>query len=78
MDDLLLVGKTSAGTNLYVSELSGRTLTDNGIDVESNGLYLYETDDKANGYGIRVLASFPCLDSAYRMIDLLGDRYPSI
>lgn len=77
MDDLLLVGKTGIGTNLYVSELSVRTLSDNGISGESNGLYLYETDDKANGYGIRVLASFPCLDSAYRMIDLLGERYVS-
>ena len=74
MDDLLLVGTTDKGTNIYVSELSGRTLADNGLDAESLGVYLYETDDDAKGSGIRVLACVTNMDSAYRMIDLFGSR----
>jgi hypothetical protein len=78
MDELLLLGTTEKGTQLYVSELSGQTLVDNGLSRESNGLYLYETDDKSTGYGIQVLASLPSIDSAYRMIDLFRLRLTHI
>jgi hypothetical protein len=74
MDDLLLIGTTDDGTQLYVSELSGRTLAENGIKSESVGVYLYETDNDPKGNGIRVLASMPNMDSAYRMIDLFAAR----
>lgn len=74
MDDLLHLGTTDRGTQLYVSELSRQTLADNGLANESRGLYLYETDDKCDGHGIRVLASLLCADAAYRMIDLFQLR----
>ena len=77
MDDLLLVGTTDKGTHLYVSELSGQTLAENGIESESVGVYLYETDNDPKGNGIRVLASMPNMDSAYRMIDLFAARLSS-
>ena len=74
MDEFLVVGTTPSGTEVYVSELSGRTLADNGINPTAYGLYLYEASSEPTGLGIRVLASVPCLDAAYRMIDLLGLR----
>ena len=74
MDEFLVVGTTLNGTEIYVSELSGRTLADNGINPEAYGLYLYEASPEPTGLGIRVLASVPCIDAAYRMIDLLGLR----
>lgn len=74
MDDLLHLGTTEKGTQLYVSELSRQTLADNGLANESHGLYLYEADDKSGGHGIRVLAALLCADSAYRMIDLFQLR----
>jgi hypothetical protein len=74
MDEFLVVGTTSSGTEVYMSELSSLTLADNGIKPTSYGLYLYEASPDANGLGIRVLASVPCMDSAYRMLELLNLR----
>ena len=74
MDEILVVGTTASGTEVYMSELSGRTLADNGINPTAYGLYLYEASPEPSGLGIRVLASVPCIDAAYRMIDLLGLR----
>jgi hypothetical protein len=74
MDEFLVVGTTPSGTEVYVSELSARTLADNGMNPQGYGLYLYEASPDASGLGIRVLASVPCIDAAYRMIDLLGLR----
>ena len=74
MEEFLVVGTTPSGTEVYLSELSGRTLADNGINPTAYGLYLYEASPDPTGLGIRVLASVPCMDAAYRMIDLLGLR----
>lgn len=74
MDEFLIVGTTPDGIEVYLSELSKRTLADNGISSDTNGLYLYEASESPTGLGIRVLASVPCVDAAYRMIDLLGLR----
>lgn len=74
MDEFLVVGTTPSGTQVYLSELSRRTLADNGLSEDNSGLYLYEASEDASGSGIRVLASLPCLDSALRMIDILGLR----
>lgn len=74
MDEFLVVGTTASGTEVYVSELSARTLADNGLKSEGYGLYLYEASPDATGLGIRVLASVPCMDAAFRMIDLMGLR----
>lgn len=73
MDEFLVVG-TPTGTQVYLSELSRRTLIDNGLGEDASGLYLYEASADAAGSGIRVLASLPCMDSALRMIDILGLR----
>ena len=72
MDEFLVVGTTPSGTKIYVSELSKRTLADNGLSEDTNGLYLYEASEDPHGFGIRVLASLPCLDAAFRMIDILS------
>ena len=74
MDEFLVVGTTHNGTQVYLSELSSMTLADNGIKSDAYGLYLYEASDEPSGLGIRVLASVPCMDAAYRMIDLMGLR----
>jgi len=74
MDEFLVVGTTPTGTQVYLSELSKRTLADNGLSEDRSGLYLYEASEEASGSGIRVLASLPCLESAYRMIEVLGLR----
>lgn len=74
MDDIFLVGTTETGSELYVSELSKQTLVDNGVQVESACLYLYETDNDPTGSGIRVLAAMPTMDSVYRLVDLFGMR----
>lgn len=74
MDEFLVVGTTPSGTEIYVSELSGRTLADNGLSPDAYGLYLYEASTESSGSGIRVLASVPCIEAAYRMIDLFGAR----
>lgn len=74
MDEFLVVGTTPTGTQVYLSELSKRTLADNGLGEDRSGLYLYEASEEASGSGIRVLASLPCLESAYRMIEVLGLR----
>ena len=74
MDEFLVVGTTPTGTQVYLSELSQRTLSDNGMNQDTSGLYLYEASNEASGSGIRVLASLPCLDSAFRMIEVLGLR----
>ena len=74
MDEFLVVGTTPTGTQVYLSELSRRTLDDNGLGNDSSGLYLYEASDEASGSGIRVLATLPCLESAFRMIEVLGLR----
>lgn len=57
-----------------MSELSGKTLADNGLMNSSGGLFLYEACETANSFGIRVLASVPTPDAGYRMMDLLGLR----
>jgi hypothetical protein len=75
MDDFLVVGTTPSGTEVYLSELSSRTLADNGINPNTYGLYLYEASEDPSGLGIRVLASVPCIDAAYRMMDLLRLRH---
>lgn len=74
MDEFLVVGTTPTGTQVYVSELSQRTLADNGLGIDASGLYLYEASTEPTGSGIRVLASLPCIDAAYRMIEVLGLR----
>ena len=78
MDEFLVGGTTPFGAEIYVSELSSRTLADNGLSPEQGGLYLYESDNRPNGGGIRVLASVPCIDAAYRMIDLFCYRAQSV
>lgn len=72
MDDFLIVGATLNDTPVYLSELSRQTLVDNGIEGESSGLYLYESCDAVGSIGIRVLASVPNEDAAYRLLDLMG------
>lgn len=74
MDDFLAVGTTPNGSQIYLSELSKRTLEENGLRGDVSGLYLYEADDNPRSFGIRVLASVPCLDAGFRMLDLLGLR----
>lgn len=74
MDEFLAVGITPSGHQIYLSELSGRTLAENGMKNDSTGLYIYEVSDDARACGIRVLASVPCLESGFRMLDILGLR----
>lgn len=74
MDEFLVVGTTPTGTQVYLSELSKRTLSDNGMGQDNSGLYLYEASNEASGSGIRVLASLPCIESALRMVEVLGLR----
>ncbi|ANY20327.1 hypothetical protein A6F68_01817 [Tsuneonella dongtanensis] len=38
------------------------------------GLYLYEAENAPGSFGIRVLASVPCLEAGYRMMDIFGLR----
>lgn len=78
MDEFLIVGTTPTGTQVYLSELSRRTLVDNGLNEDASGLYLYEASNDASGSGIRVLASLPCMDAAFRMIDVLGLRRAAV
>ena len=74
MDEILIVGVSQLETPIYMSELSARTLRDNGLEGDHTGLYLYETSDEPASQGIRVLASVPNADAAYRILDLLGVR----
>ena len=74
MEEFLAVGTTPSGDQRYLSELSGRTLQENGLQGDTSGLYLYEASDDPKSFGIRVLASVPCLDAGFRMLDLLGLR----
>lgn len=71
MDEFLAVGIAPNGVSIYLSELSEKTLEDNGLLNTAGGLYLYEACDAANSFGIRVLASVPTCDAGYRMMDLL-------
>ena len=68
------MGTAQSGEKVYLSELSGKTLEDNGLSRDSGGLYLYEACDTAASFGIRVLASVTSEDAGYRMMDLLGLR----
>ena len=77
MEDFLIVGMSHLDTPIYMSELSTSTLRDNGIEGKIGGLYLYEADDGPSSTGIRVLASLPNADAAYRLIDLIGVRVPA-
>lgn len=74
MEEFLAVGTTPNGVQIYLSELSARTLQENGMQGDTSGLYLYEADDNPRSFGIRVLASVPCLDAGFRILDLLGLR----
>lgn len=74
MDEFLAVGATPNGDKVYLSELSRQTLADNGLRNDTSGLYLYEASEEPNGFGIRVLASVPCLEAGLRMLDILGMR----
>lgn len=74
MDDFLAVGETPCGDQIFLSELSKKTLAENGFDGDIGGLYLYEAADIPGSFGIRVLASVPCLDAGFRMMDILGLR----
>ena len=74
MDEFLAVGATPNGDQIYLSELSRQTLTENNMAGDTGGLYLYEASDDAKGFGIRVLASVPCLEAGFRMLDILGLR----
>lgn len=74
MDEFLAVGTAPSGENIYLSELSAKTLAENGLLNTGGGLYLYEASDTAHSFGIRVLASVPSPDAGYRMMDLLGLR----
>jgi len=56
-----------------MSELSEQTLQENGL-LYSTGLYLYEESMEPASKGIRVLASVPDVDAAYRLVDLMGLR----
>lgn len=71
MDDLLIVGTTQDQTNVYLSELSSFTLSENGI-AGRGGLYLYEESEDAKSAGIRVLAEVPDVGAGYRLMDLMG------
>jgi hypothetical protein len=75
MDEILIAGKGQNDAQFYVSELSERTLLDNGISGGS-GLYLYEISEELGTYGILVLAEFPNEESAYRMLDILRIKEP--
>lgn len=75
MDEFLVVGTTPSGEKIYLSELSRQTLADNGLCADAGGLYLYEASSEPSGTGIRVLAALPCLESAYRMVEVLGLRF---
>lgn len=66
------MGLAPGGEQIYLSELSRKTLTDNGLDGDVGGLYLYEAADVPGSFGIRVLASVPCEDAGLRMMDILG------
>lgn len=72
MDEFLIVATTPMDTEVYLSELSAKTLADNGLLQPSGGLYLYEACDEPGRQGIRVLASVPDTDSGYRLLELLG------
>ena len=74
MDDFLIVGTTRINTPIYMSELSRETLADNGLHNDHSGLYLYESCDEPASQGIRVLATVPNEDAAYRLLDLMGVR----
>ena len=74
MDEFLAVGATPNGDHIYISELSRQTLVENGLRDDTGGLYIYEATDDPNGFGIRVLASVPCLEAGFRMLDLMGLR----
>lgn len=74
MDEFLAVGETPKGEQIYLSELSRQTLAENNMPSDTGGLYLYEACDDAKGFGIRVLASVPCLEAGIRMLDILGLR----
>ena len=74
MDEFLAVGATPNGEQIYLSELSRQTLAETGMSSDVGGLYLYEASADAKGFGIRVLASVPCLEAGFRMLDLLGLR----
>lgn len=74
MDEFLAVGATPNGEQIYLSELSRQTLVENGLRDDTGGLYLYEATDDPKGFGIRVLASVPCLEAGFRMLDLMGLR----
>jgi hypothetical protein len=74
MDDFLIVGTTQQDTPVYLSELSKQALLDNGLKGDRAGLYLYEASDDPASNGIRVLATVPNADAAYRLMDLLGVR----
>ncbi|MDB5451697.1 MAG: hypothetical protein JWO33_275 [Caulobacteraceae bacterium] len=74
MEEFLIVGTTHLDTPVYMSELSSQTLHDNGLYGERAGLYLYEANDDLRSRGIRVLASVPDTDAAYRLLDLMGIR----
>jgi len=74
MDDFLIVGSTQLNTPVYMSELSAETLKDNGLEGDRAGLYLYEASDDPSSVGIRVLATVPNADAAYRLLDLMGIR----
>lgn len=69
------MGLAPGGQHIYLSELSNKTLIDNGLTNENGGLYLYETDDEPGSFGIRVLASVPCSDAGFRMMDVLGLKF---
>lgn len=55
-----------------MSELSSQTLKDNGLEGDRSGLYLYEASENPGSVGIRVLASVPNSDAAYRILDMLS------
>ncbi len=74
MDEYLIVGTTQLDTPIYMSELSSRTLRDNGLHGASGGLYLYEASEDPAAGGIRVHASVADPDAAYRLLDLMGVR----
>lgn len=74
MDEFLAVGTTPSGEKIYLSELSRRTLAENDIMGDGSGIYIYEASEDAFKSGIRVLASVPCLEAGFRMLDLLGLR----
>jgi hypothetical protein len=74
MDEFLIVGTTQLGTPVYMSELSAQTLRDNGLAPNGGGLYLYEACEDSRSIGIRVLASVPDQDAAFRLLDILQLR----